>query len=899
MLNPFIWIARGRILCGGARFRGCSRLLAAGCVIGLAAGGGVADAADVADAAAPADERYSVEVLAEGMAQPMELEVAPDGRVFFIEIGGRLSLWKPESRAVVVAGTIEVTTEQENGLLGFALDPRFAENGWIYILYSPKTEESQRLSRFTMAGDALDPASEVLVLSFGTQRRECCHHAGSVEFGPDGSLFISTGDNTHPHGDSDGYAPLDERPGQEPWDAQKSSANPADLRGKILRIRPRADGGYDIPEGNLFPPGTPGTRPEIYAMGCRNPWRMSVDQRTGFVYWGDVGPDAHGDGPRGPRGYDEINQARAAGNFGWPYFIGNNFAYHDYDYATRTVGDAFDPARPRNAGPNNTGAEYLPPAQPAFIYYPYGRSQEFPEVGSGGRTACAGPVFYYDPKFAGTGGFPAHFDNCLLWWDWERRIIQWARLDADSRLIGLEPFTSAVAIRRMVDAVFCPDGHLYCIDYGETWGANADSKLLRISFNHGNLPPLAVAAATPEWGAVPLRVALSGAGSRDPDGPADALRYEWRESGNVIATGPHAEIEFATPGDRSIELRVLDAAGGSGSAMVTVVAGNTPPVVTLEEPAHGSFLAPGEPVSWRVRVRDAEEGDSAETPEFFDPRVIVTVSADSGSEQPPGLVLMKASDCFNCHAAEHRLVGPSMLEIAERYRGVEGALPASVDRVLSGSSGVWGPVPMLPHGHHTRGQIESMVAWIYDLKPDDARPVLHRSLTGSAPQPTTDGLRAVTVEAVFTDAGPPPARPLTGRASVSLRPRRLEAEWHDGSHGTLTLNGANASGGRFVGDTHHGQHLRFAALPLAQASAITCRVASGGAGGTIEFRAGSPDGPQLARLEVPVTGGWENWTELSVPLEPHGASSPADLYAVFINPGRGGLMNVDWIQFDH
>ena len=300
------------------------------------------------DPVPPADVRYSVDVLAQGMAQPIELERAPDGRIFFIELAGRLRLWLPETRAVVEAGTVDVLNEQENGLLGFALDPAFAVNNWIYILYSPKDFIGQRLSRFEMKGDVLDLASEKVVLTFGTQRRECCHHAGSVEFGPDGNLFIATGDNTHPHGDSDGYAPLDERPGQGPWDAQKSAGNPGDLRGKILRIRPQPDGTYTIPEGNLFQPGQPGTLPEIYCMGCRNPWRMSVDQATGIVYWGEVGPDAGGDGPRGPRGYDEINQARRAGNFGWPYFIGNNFAYHDYDYATKTAGAAFDPARPRN-----------------------------------------------------------------------------------------------------------------------------------------------------------------------------------------------------------------------------------------------------------------------------------------------------------------------------------------------------------------------------------------------------------------------------------------------------------------------------------------------------------------------------------------------------------------------
>ena len=249
-----------------------------------------------AQSPAPPDGRYKVEILATGMPQPMELELAPDGRIFFIEIAGKLRIWKPDTKAIVEAGTVEVTTANENGLLGFALDPKFPDNHWIYLYHSPKDVEGQRLSRFVMNGDVLDVKSEKIVLAFGEQRRECCHHAGSVEFGPDGCIYISSGDNTHPHGDSEGYAPLDERKGQEPWDAQKSASNPNDLRGKIIRIRPKPDGTYEIPAGNLFPPGTPDTRPEIYCMGCRNPWRMSVDQATGIVYWGEVGPDAGGDG---------------------------------------------------------------------------------------------------------------------------------------------------------------------------------------------------------------------------------------------------------------------------------------------------------------------------------------------------------------------------------------------------------------------------------------------------------------------------------------------------------------------------------------------------------------------------------------------------------------------------
>ena len=137
----------------------------------------------------PPDYRYKVETLLEDIPQPMQVKLAPDGRIFFNEYRGKLKIYHPDTKQVVEAGTLEVWAQQENGFLGFALDPKFSENGWIYCLYSPPDYPGQHLSRFTMKGDTLDLSSEKLILQFEEQRKECCHHAGSVEFGPDGCLY--------------------------------------------------------------------------------------------------------------------------------------------------------------------------------------------------------------------------------------------------------------------------------------------------------------------------------------------------------------------------------------------------------------------------------------------------------------------------------------------------------------------------------------------------------------------------------------------------------------------------------------------------------------------------------------------------------------------------------------
>lgn len=876
-------------------------------------------------AAAPVEDfRFKVEKLFGNIPQPMELEIAPDGRIFFNEYSGKLKIYHPGTKQIVEAGSLKVFTGQENGFLAFALDPKFAENQWIYFLYSPPGYDGQYLSRFTMQGDKFDPASEKLLLKYEEQRKECCHHGGSVEFGPDGCLYWSAGDNTHPHGDSGGFAPIDERPGQAPWDAQKSAANTMSLAGKVCRIKPKPDGTYEIPPGNLFPPGTPNARPEIFAMGCRNPWRMSIDPKTGYVYWGEVGPDAGGDGPRGPRGYDEINQARKAGNFGWPYFIANNLAYSDYDYVTKKVGPAFDPAKPINEGPNNTGLRELPPAVSAFIYWPYGESKTFPEIpNAGGRTACAGPVFYYRPEFEKTDGFPQHFDRSLLFWDWERPFVKWARLTENSDLAGIEPFTSAVVlankaeqiekvkplvaggatlVKRPVDATFGQDGCLYVLDYGETWGANADAQLLKISYVRGNLAPIARAAATPVSGREPLTVGLSAIGSRDLEG--DALQYEWvlNPGGKVVASGATAKVTITQPGNYTIELRASDPKGATGISTIPLVVGNTTPAVTFESPRDGDFFNPGKPVTYKVKITDPEDGPSSAKPDEFGARTLVSSAfqrADGKEEAiEPGLSLMKSSDCFNCHAAETKIIGPSLMEIAAKYRGQPGALEASIKRVREGSTNVWGPIPMLPHPQHTTDEVAIMLRWVFSLEKGKGGPVLARGLTGEVTAPKGDKPGQFILEASYTDAGHAAAGQLSSKARVALRHRRLEAEsgTRDTDKGPKELGLGGASGKKGLGSINHGHTVKFAALNLADSKTVTFRWSSGGSGGKIELHANTPDGPLLATSEAPVTGGWDKWQEATVPLT--ATTSPTDVCVVFVNPGKGGLMNLDWLQFN-
>ncbi len=864
------------------------------------------------------DHRFKVEVLAVGMPQPLQVKVAPDGRIFFNELKGALRIWKPDTQFVVEAGRVPTFAEQENGFLGFALDPQFAKNQWIYLFYSPTNYTGQRLSRFVMRGDVLDMAGEKVMLEFGEQRRECCHHAGSVQFGPDGNLYISTGDNTHPGGESANNGPMDERLGREPWDSQKGAANTQDLRGKILRLRPTVDGGYTIPKGNLFPRDGSKGRPEIFVMGCRNPWRMSVDQKTGIVYWGEVGPDAGGDTPRGPRGYDEINQARAPGNYGWPYFVGSNFPYAKFDYATKQLGPLFDPLSPVNESPNNTGARILPPAQPAMIYWPYGPSVEFPELGQGGRTACAGPVFHYRPEFAKTDGFPEEFDNCLLFYDWQRPFMKWARLDKDAKFVRLEPFTSAVAvvndkkkiaeaqksgafvIRRPEDSQFGPDGCLYMIDYGETWGANPDSKLLKISYQRGNLAPIAVAAATPNAGREPLTVSLSSAGSRDYE--SDPLTFEWRlyPENKVISTAANPKVTLPQPGNYVVQLQVTDGKGGVSKTSLPLIVGNASPRVRFLTPQDGDFFTPGKTLLYEIVVEDEEDGSSKNYGELMDARTSVSArwarSVEDEENVEPGLAMMRQGDCFNCHSVSQKIVGPALLDIANKYRGQAGALDASVQRVIKGSSGIWSPAPMLAHEQLTADQVQIMVRWVYSLEPGKTGADLTRGLVGKISVPEDPQNHLGYLEANYLDLGRAPAGSLMGKASVTLRSRRIEAEDGRDISGAEVQSGGSASGKKFLRVARDGASLRCASLNLGDAASVTCRVASLAQSGGVELRRDSVKGEVLARLEVQPTSAWNKWQEITAPMK--SIQPRTDVVAVFVGPGRTNWMSLDWIQFN-
>ncbi|UED87592.1 ThuA domain-containing protein [Streptomyces profundus] len=569
----------------------------------------------------PTEASFEKVALDDNTANPMELAVAPDGRVIYVELGGAVKIWDPETGGVNVAAQIPVHRGNENGLLGIALDPDFESNQWLYLFYSAPSPEVQHVARFTLDGTTLDMDSEEVLLEIPHQREVCCHSAGSMTFGPDGNLLISTGDDTA-HFASNGFTPIDGRvhdqhnsqDAKHSYDARRTSGNTNDLRGKILRITPEDDGTYSVPEGNLFPPGTERTRPEIYTMGHRNPFRIAVDDDTGWIYAGEVGPDAGSDNPnRGPRGYDEWNQIREAGNYGWPYCIADNQPYREWDFATNTPGEFFDCENgPANDSPFNTGLDVVPPAEDAFIWYPYGESPEFPEIPvGGGRTAYAGDVYHYEEGLLGDGQFPEYYDDAVFVMEWSRKWIGALRLDENGDYESYEPFMPSTLFRSPHDMEFGPDGAMYLIEWGMDFNygggnVNPDSGLYKINYTKGSRTPVAEANSDRDSGPTPLEVNFSGEGSHDPDG--DELTYTWDLGDGTTSDEPNPTHVYTEPGEYSARLTVTDPSGRSSSSNLTITAGNTRPEVTIELPENGLVFDWGDEIPFEVSVVDAEDG---------------------------------------------------------------------------------------------------------------------------------------------------------------------------------------------------------------------------------------------------------------------------------------------------
>jgi cytochrome c len=768
----------------------------------------------------PDENRFTITELARSLDEPMELVVLNDSKVLFIERKGNIKLYNPATGRTKIIATIPVSTtynlkdgkrqEAEDGLLGVAMDPDFEKNHWIYLYYSPAGNDPKNiLTRYEFFADSLITSSKKVILEVPVQRDECCHTGGSIAFDKNRNLYISTGDNTSPRATY--YGPIDERPDRSPWDAQKSSSNTNDLRGKIIRIHPEADGTYTIPEDNLFTKGTGKTRPEIYVMGVRNPFRITVDKNTGFLYWGDVGPDAaKPDSIKGPAGFDEFNQARKAGFFGWPYFVGNNQAYSEFDFTMEKAGGKFDQLHPVNNSPNNTGLNDLPPAYGAYIWYPYDVSEEFQEVGYGGRTAMAGPVFHSEDFKKSARPFPDYYDGRLFIYEWMRGWIMTVTMDKDGNYKEMEHFMPNHRFTTPIDMAFGIDGDLYLLEYGTGWfQGNDNARLIKIEYNAGNRKPQLTMMADKSAGAIPLTVNFSSKGTIDFD--RDELKYEWK----ILSPGleelavfnkEDIKYTFEKPGIYKAILTVKDGKNESTSRELEICAGNDAPRINFEiTEGNKYFYFPGASVKYKVNVNDREDG-SLDGGQIFPEQISVTIDelaegfdqvhleqghkmSDENSRFATGKKLISESDCKSCHAIDKKSIGPAYISVAEKYKEKTGIVEKLSDKVIKGGSGVWGEVSMAAHSQLSKENASEMIRYILSLA-DEKKSKPQLPPTGTYTFNLPSGLEAsggYLFRASYTDKGANSLPALTSEEVFILRKPIILATSAEYSHGIQKL----------------------------------------------------------------------------------------------------------------
>ncbi|MFB9315717.1 ThuA domain-containing protein [Nocardioides plantarum] len=816
--------------------------------------GGIQYAADQAPDACttvpPGDASFEQVTLAKGVdkvGEPMSISVLPDGRVLHNARDGRIFLTDLDGNTTLLYD-VPIYSHDEDGLQSLTVSPNFAQDGWVYLYYAPPlstpagdapndgTAEQfeawkgyNRLSRMKMVDDELVPSTEQELLRVEADRGICCHAGGAIDFDGEGNLYLSTGDDSNPFA-SDGYAPLDERLTRNPaYDAQRSAANTNDLRGKVVRIKPDpTTATYTTPSDNLFPEAADTgnkTRPEIYAMGFRNPFRMTVDKETGYVYLGEYGPDAGGANPnRGPGGIVEFNQIRKAGNFGWPYCTGTNTAaetYNEWDFATNATGPKFSCAAPVNNSPHNTGLTNLPPAQPAWIKYDGGNvtynGTTTNEFGGGGEGPMAGPVYHFDPDLDSDVKFPKYFDDHFFAGEWTRGWIKDIAMDAEGDITGIDPFFDSSTLYAAMDMEFGPDGSLYVLDYGNGgyFTGNENSAVYKINaINEGARSPSASASATPDSGVAPLTVTFSSAGSSDPDEGDSIASYAWdfQNDGTVDSTQANPTFVYTANGVYDARLTVTDETGRTGVATTVVTVGNTRPTVELELPPDGGFFEFGDSVRVKVKVTDPEDG---------------------------------AIDC-------------SKVEI---------------DYVLGHDS----------HGHPLSSATGCDV--VLPTVKDE----------GHDPSANIFGV----INASYTDKGATGVRALSGEDEVVLQPKRKQAEHFTTQQGVATEATTDSQGGaRNVSNIDAGDYLTFEPISLFQVPELRFRVASAGAGGTIEAHLDSPTGPLAGSVDVPVTGGWQAWRTVSMDVAPSAQEGSHELFLVFTNadPAATGLFNLNFFD---
>ncbi|WP_041840897.1 ThuA domain-containing protein [Actinoplanes friuliensis] len=581
------------------------------------------------------------------IGEPHGLTIADDGTVFYVgkaacptgpvvdwanpNVGlgcGTIHSYDPASKQVKLLTTLPVMgnrgsgselVKNEEGLLGIVPDPAFATNGWLYVYWMPhdSIDREKRIGQRTVSRLTYDKATQTIgqasrkdLLKFPVQIHSCCHAGGGMAFDNKGNLYVGSGDNNSSEGSS-GYSGNNWTAAYEGvsfQDARRTSGNTNDLAGKIIRIHPEADGTYTIPAGNLFPPGTEKTRPEIYVMGVRNIARLAIDPEHQWLTAGWVGPDAAAPSPTlGPAKYESATIITSAGNQGWPYCMGNKQPYRDRSSTDATVLTGwYDCDNLKNESPRNTGLVDVPPARDNMIWYsPDGGGPVFPDradgsgiptynkadatytqpyLRGGGQAIMSGPTYHRDRVDTASGvAWPAYWDEKWFIGDQSNAAnrvavtVDPAGVPQQAPPIFGESLRSIIPsgngdtrLQSWMDAKFGPDGALYLLDYGGGFfSLHANQKLIRITYT-GGAPTPAPAASSVAVQNKPLTIAFNGTRS-------GGVSYRWEFGDGGTSTEANPRHTYARTGKYTAKLTITYANGETATVQTAVTAGCTTP----------------------------------------------------------------------------------------------------------------------------------------------------------------------------------------------------------------------------------------------------------------------------------------------------------------------------------
>ena len=541
---------------------------------------------------------------------PVQIVFMPDGRKLVVEKEGRIWTMATDGTKLVtpfIDLSEKVLSNDDRGLHGVVLDPDFATNRWVYVLYTvdPDSDGNDdnigafgRLERYQTSlsnPNVADLSTRQILfganweLGIPQPPRNRHHMVGTLRFATDKTLLVGSGDAANADvtdaGGTDplsSYGPGKTDPAEDIGSFRSLTLN--SMNGKILRVDKETGNGLS---SNPYWDGDPvSDRSRVWLYGLRNPFRFSIRPGTGntdpnagqpgVLYIGDVGWNAT----------EELSIAKQGGfNFGWPCLEGP-YAQPSYQAVTST----YYPNPNVLYGAPLSSENPLPATSPA-LWWDHSNGANSNPPGWVGNCSIGG-VFY-----TGTS-YPTLFQNRYFVGDFGFGWIRMVQVDANDNVISTGNFIDGAG--GVVDIEADPiSGDLYYIDI-------VSGTINRVRYVTGNRNPIVNASVNPTSGYIPLTVTVTASGSTDPDG--DTLSYLWDFGNGFTTTNPDTSYTYTGVGTYDLIVTVSDGHGGSAVDAFQVVAGQIPPAGNILLPFNDSFFDQNQSVALEATEADTAQG---------------------------------------------------------------------------------------------------------------------------------------------------------------------------------------------------------------------------------------------------------------------------------------------------